>query len=89
MAINFPTPTTIGETYIYEDTTYVWSGVKWTIDATVLPPYPINGIFWENDKTIISNYTITTGKNAFTAGPITIANNVVVTVGDGDTWTIV
>jgi len=48
-----------------------------------------NYAFWENDTTISANYTITTGKNAMTAGPVTINNNVTVTVPDGSTWTIV
>ena len=47
------------------------------------------GMFIETDKTLTSNYTITTGKNAITAGPITIDDDAVVTVPDGSTWTIV
>ena len=48
-----------------------------------------NEIFWENDQTITSNYTITNGKNAGSFGPITIASGVTVTVGSGETWTVV
>ena len=40
-------------------------------------------IFWENGQTVSSNYTITNGKNAMSAGPITINSGVTVTVGDG------
>ena len=47
------------------------------------------GAFWENDTTITASYTITAGKNAMTAGPITVADGVVITVPDGSTWTIV
>jgi len=46
-------------------------------------------IFWENDITVTTNYTITTGKNAMSAGPITVANGVTVTVPSGSTWTVV
>lgn len=46
-------------------------------------------IFWENDTTITADYTITTGKNAGTFGPVTIADNVIVTIPDGSTWTII
>ena len=50
-------------------------------------------IFWENGKTVTTSYTIGTtfgaACNAMSAGPITINNNVVVTVGSGNTWTIV
>ena len=48
-----------------------------------------NEIFWENDQTITSNYTITNGKNAGSFGPITIQSGVTVTVGSGETWTVV
>ena len=47
------------------------------------------GVFWENDQTITSNYTITDGKNAGSFGPITIQSGVTVTVGAGETWTVV
>ena len=46
-------------------------------------------IFWENDQTISTNYSITNGKNAGSFGPITIASGVTVTVGTGETWTVV
>jgi hypothetical protein len=46
-------------------------------------------IFWENDQTITQNYTITNGKNAGSFGPITIQSGVTVTVGTGETWTVV
>ena len=48
-----------------------------------------NEIFWENDQTKTSNYTITNGKNAGSFGPITIQSGVTVTVGTGETWTVV
>ena len=48
-----------------------------------------NEIFWENDQTITGNYTITNNKNAGTFGPVTIASGVTVTVGSGETWTVV
>ena len=47
------------------------------------------GVFWENDQTVSSNYTITDGKNAGSFGPIEIASGVTVTVGAGKTWTVV
>lgn len=46
-------------------------------------------VFIENDNTITTNYTITTNKNAVTAGPVTINNSIVVTVPSGSTWVIV
>ena len=46
-------------------------------------------VFWENDTSVTSNYTITTAKNAGTFGPVTIDNNITVTVPTGTVWTIV
>ena len=46
-------------------------------------------IFWENGQTVTQNYTITNNYNAGTFGPVTINSSVTVTVGDGETWTIV
>ena len=44
---------------------------------------------WENAATISSNYSITAGNNAVSAGPVTIASGVVVTVPSGSTWVVV
>jgi len=48
-----------------------------------------NEIFWENDQTVTQNYTITNGKNAGSFGPIEIQSGATVTIGAGETWTIV
>lgn len=45
--------------------------------------------FYENTTVITTNYTITTGKNAMTAGPVTINSGIEVTVPSGSVWTIV
>jgi hypothetical protein len=44
---------------------------------------------WENSATISANYTIGTGNNAQSAGPITVNTGVTVTVPTGSTWVIV
>jgi hypothetical protein len=49
--------------------------------------HALAGVIYENDQTISANYTIPANKNAVSAGPITIADGVTVTV-DGD-WVIV
>jgi len=46
-------------------------------------------IFYENSQAVTTDYTITSGKNAMSAGPITINNGVSVTVPSGSTYTIV
>jgi len=46
-------------------------------------------VFYENAQTVTTNYTLTTNKNAMSAGPITISNGATVTVGSGQSWVIV
>ena len=46
-------------------------------------------VFYENGQTVTTDYTITNGKNAMSAGPITINSGVTVTVGSGETYTVV
>ncbi len=48
-----------------------------------------NGCVYENNQTITSNYTVSDNKNAFSAGPITIASGVTVEIGTGEYYTIV
>ena len=48
-----------------------------------------NRIFFENDITVTNDYTITTGKNAMSAGPLTINAGVTITIPAGSDWTIV
>lgn len=43
---------------------------------------------YEHSHTISANYSITSGNNALTAGPITINSGVSVTVPTGSTWVI-
>jgi len=46
-------------------------------------------VFYENGQTVTTNYTLTTSKNAMSAGPITINSGVTVTIPSGQTWVIV
>ena len=48
-----------------------------------------DGCIYENSQTISNNYTITTNKNAMSAGPITVASGATLTVPSGSTYTIV
>jgi len=43
---------------------------------------------WENNASITANYTIGTGNNATSAGPISVAASIVVTVPTGSTWVV-
>jgi len=49
----------------------------------------IDGVFYKNDINVTKDYTITEGKNAMSAGPITIDTDVTVTVPSGSTFTVV
>lgn len=66
----------------YNNTT--WSGIG---------DQPVGGgtnrVFFENDIVMNANYTITSGKNAMSAGPITVNPGVTLTVPAGSTYTIV
>ena len=46
-------------------------------------------VFFENDQTVTTNYTITNGKNAMSAGPVTVNSGVTVTIPSGSNWVIV
>ncbi len=46
-------------------------------------------IFFQNDLTVTANYTIPTGKNAGTFGPVQINSGVTVTVPSGSVWSVV
>ena len=62
------------------------TGVKWATPVT--SNITAQGL-WENNATISSNYTITTGNNALSAGPVSIASGVTVTVPSGSSWVVV
>ena len=73
-----------GNALVYDSATAVWK--PGTAGATGAGG---DAIFWENGQTVTTDYTITNGMNAMSAGPITIASGVTVTVGTGETWTVV
>jgi len=64
------------------------AGVKWAAAAAGGSNITTKGM-WENALTISSNYTITSGNSAMSAGPITIASGVSVTVPSGSRWVVV
>ena len=47
-----------------------------------------DAIFHENEHTVTTNYTISSGKNAVSAGDISINNNIAVTVPASRTWVV-
>ena len=47
-----------------------------------------SGSMFENSQTISQNYTITAGKSAMSAGPITISSGYTITVPSGSRWVV-
>jgi len=47
-----------------------------------------DSIFFENGQTVTGNYTITTGKSAISAGPISLGVDIVVTIPAGSRWVV-
>lgn len=66
-----------------------YNGTGWGAIGSGAQGGPNNPVFFENDQTVTANYTITTNKNAMSAGPITIDTGITVTVPTNSTWTIV
>jgi hypothetical protein len=62
----------------------VWNGSQWGSLGGAQ-----SGAFYLNNTSITSNYTIPANTNAMSAGPITIADGVTVTISDGSSWTVV
>jgi len=75
---NFAVAPTTSSTYLY------WNGSAFAW-GTVAQETPIA----ETKQTISSNYTLTTAKNGFSVGPVTISSGVTVTVGSGQRWLVV
>jgi hypothetical protein len=48
-----------------------------------------NRMFFENQSNVTSDYTITTGFNAGTFGPITLNAGISVTIPSNSVWTVV
>ena len=65
-----------------------YDGTSWRVLTTVGGDGS-NPIMFENDSTITVSYSIRSGRNAISAGPITIANNITITVPNGSSWAII
>jgi hypothetical protein len=46
------------------------------------------GVIYENGTTISANYTLSTGKNGFSVGAITVNSGITVTVPSGQRWVV-
>ncbi len=66
-----------------------YNGIKWGSIGGGAKGGDNDDIFYENAQNVTANYTITTNKNAMSAGPITIDDGITITIPDGSSWTIV
>lgn len=66
-----------------------YGSVGWAPIGGAAKGGPNNQVFFENDINVVSDYTITTSKNAMSAGPITIDSGVTIVVPSGSVWTVV
>jgi hypothetical protein len=76
---------------IYEtdtDTYFGWKGSSWLPIGGGATGGGTDDVFYENSKTVTTDYTITTNKNAMSAGPIEIASGVNVEIPSGSVWVI-
>lgn len=47
-----------------------------------------NGAIWENNANVVTTYTMSTGKNGVSVGPLSIANGSSITVPSGSRWVV-
>ena len=89
--IDFPANPANGQIIILGDNKYIWNAAtsQWKSYNTVATGGATDTVFYLNSNTVTSNYTIPVGQNAMSAGPITIADGVTVSIPDGSVWTII
>ena len=72
-----------------DGTAEVYSGTAWGSVGGGATGGGGDAVFVENDQTVTTNYTIPTGKNAMSTGPVTINGGVTVTVSSGSRYVII
>ena len=77
------------DNYVLTADSAATNGVSWKASAAGSGGNTTTELLYEHAHTISSTYSITSGNNAMTAGPITVSSGGSVTVPTGSTWTIV
>ena len=73
-----------GQALVYDS-----SGAEWVAEYVGAAGSGGDQVFYENGTAVTTDYTLRTGYNAMTAGPIAIGSAVTVTIPAGQVWTIV
>lgn len=69
--------------------TVVYNGSSWVLaGGGAGSGASAGGAVYENTQTISANYTMTSGKNGESVGPITIATGITVTIPSGSRWVV-
>lgn len=85
-------PLVLGNLYWNSVTNDLWAynGVAWIATSSNMPTGGgTDKVFYLNDNQVTADYTLPPGKNAMSAGPITVNPGVVLTIPSGSTYTIV
>jgi len=64
-----------------------YNGTEWVIIGSGAGAVA-GGVIYENETAIDTSYTISTGKNGFSVGPITVNSGVSITIPSGQRWVI-
>jgi len=65
------------------------TGLKWALAAAGATGGGTDQVFYENDVAVTTSYTISTDKNAMSAGPVEIEATATVTIPSGSVWSVV
>jgi hypothetical protein len=65
------------------------TGLKWALAAAGATGGGTDQVFYENDVAVTTDYTISTDKNAMSAGPVEIEATATVTIPSGSVWSVV
>jgi hypothetical protein len=87
MPIDFPSGPTTGQVYSYLGKSWIYNGSAW--DGVEPSLAPNTFAIQLNEQLISTDYTIASGYNGVSAGPVTIAAGITVTVASGSSWSIV
>jgi hypothetical protein len=66
-----------------------YDGTSWVNAPSTGGSGAINGIFYQNNQTITTTYTIPSNQNAMSTGSLTVGAGVTVTVSPGARWVII